>query len=199
MQALSFRLLGRVAFFSVVGALLGFIDWLCQDAFFSATDSLPLLAPLLVLAPCLTAIAALPPWGFKVLETYWKAPLLCAIAFIAWTLLRHYLLFLIPTDASGYLFWEALEFWIDGVVKVFAMFAYIIRAVVVRASQRMAIIFVVLGAATNLIYLSNNPLQIGMWLVCQYSFLLGVSALAAQVFSRKRARPLLKTLVEEAR
>jgi hypothetical protein len=189
------------AFFSAVGALLGFVDLLAQKTAFSPTDNSPLLAPLLLLAPCLTAIAALPPWRFKVLETYWKAPLLCAIVFISWTLLHYYLPpYLIPTDSSGSgnLLWEALEFWTDGAVKVFAMFAYIIRAMVVRASLRMTIIFVVLGAATNLIYLSANPLQTDTWLVCQYSFLLGVSVLAGQVFLRKRPRPLLKTLVEES-
>jgi hypothetical protein len=195
MHSRSFRLLCQVAFFSAVGALLGFIDWRSQVAVFSAvdavdspTDSAPVLdlMPLLLLAPCLTAIAALPPWGFKVVETYWKAPLLCALAFISWPLLRHYLLYLIPTDASGgpNLFWDVLQFWADGAVKVFAMFAYIVRAMVVRAGRLIAIIFVVFVAATNLVYLLADPLQIGLALVCQYSFLLGFSALAAKVFHR---------------
>src|SRR5262249_46371090 len=110
------------------------------------------------------------------------------------------LLHLIPTDASGKpnLFWEALQIWTDGAVKVFAMLAYIIRAMALRTSQRMVIIFVALAAATNLIYFWDNPFQIGhTWLrsVCQYSFLLGVSTLAAHVFQRKR--PLLKTVIEE--
>src|SRR5262245_5617735 len=130
MQALSFRLLGRVALFCVVGALIGYLEFLGQLEFFS--QGKPHLAPLLLVAPCLAAIAALPAWRFKVAETYWKAPLLCAVALISWTILHHYLTIYFFDHIPSNLLSHAMDLWIDGAVRVFAMFAFIMRAMILR-------------------------------------------------------------------
>jgi hypothetical protein len=203
MQGLSPRLLSQVTFFSAVGAIIGYIEFLAQVAFFSPPNGAPRLefAPLLLVAPCLATTAALPIWGFKLAETYWKAPLLCAIALISWTILRSNLLAFLFDDLA-FLFddlnpvWHAVELWLDGVVRVFAMFAFIIRAMVVRAGGRVALNFVVLSAAFNLIYLSADSLPTWVEPVVQYSLLLGALALAVHALPRKKARPPLETVVE---
>src|SRR5262249_629078 len=129
----------------------------------------------------------------------WKAPLLCAIGLTSWTILHQtlaYYLFDFDTPGRYNMFWRIVEVWIDGGIRAFVTFSYILRAMIVRTGHGTAIIFVVLLGASNLTYFFTNPPWAGP--ICQYSLLLGISALAAHVLPKKRERPLLNTLVEES-
>jgi hypothetical protein len=191
----SSRSIAYPALFAAAGALLGYVHYYVLD--YALTDLSGgagyievLLA--IIAVPCVVSIAALPSWGFKTGDSYWRAPLLCAIALASSLIIHVYLLNIISVDRGSLL--EILELGIQGAVEVFAMFAYIIRAMVVRSGGRAASVFIILGAATNLISLLLG----NTWLtsVCRYCILMGMAAFAAYRLPI-RVTPQPKTLVVE--
>jgi hypothetical protein len=193
----SSRSIAYPTLFAVAGALLGYahyyvLEYALADLSHGAGYLEVLLA--IVAVPCVVSVAALPSWGFRAGNSYWRAPLLCAIALTSWLIIHVYLLNFISVDRESV--WEILELGTQGAVEVFAMFAYIIRAMAARSGVRAVSVFIILGAATNLISLLLGT----TWLtsVCRYCLLMGMAAFAAYRLPI-RVTPQIKTLVVEAR
>ena len=184
--------------FAAAGALLGYAQYYVLDyalASLSRDGGYLEVVLAIVAVPCIVSVAALPCWGFKAGNSYWRAPLLCAIALLSLLLIHVYVLNFISIDQGSFL--KVLELGIQGAVEVFAMFAYVIRAMAARSGGRAVGVFIVLGAATNYIsFLFGSAPLIS---ACHYGFLMGMAAFAACRLPARITPPKIKTLVVEAR
>jgi hypothetical protein len=97
-----------------------------------------------------------------------------------------------------YILFAMPAIWIDAAVTVIIMFAYIIRAMIIRASLQTAIIFViVLVSTTSIMYVIALFIDIDLLGVIVYSISLGAVTFAADVFPRKTAPFLIEPIVDD--
>ncbi len=177
-----------------------------------------------VLVQCLIIIAALASWKFAVGDTYWKAPVLYLLVyflvFLSALLMRVFLDVIVGylndlPDGGAQLraLWRATTRFIEtrpawgvllvvllvGVIvalDVFATFAFVIRAMIVRSGKWAGLVFLLIGTIagsclTLSVDFANSLLQ--------SPFLLGLSALAFQVLPTKSSAPTIQTHLVEAR
>ena len=210
--------IGRVSLFVAIGALLGYIQMLLE----ARLDETPEVRPddvkvlfALILVQCLIIIAALASWKFAFGDTYWKAPLLYFLVILSAFLMLVFLLRFIPEDIVNDLpldgaqlraFIKTRPVWgallvglviIFTALDVFATFAFVIRAMIVRSGKWAGLVFLLIGTiAGSCFTLSVDSTATSL---LQSPFLLGLSALAFRVLPTKSSAPTIQTHLVEAR
>ena len=174
----------------------------------------------LLLVQCLLIIAALASWKFKVGDTYWKAPVLgLLVIFLKMFLDQVFLPRFIPDVIMNNLndpaigsaqlrafietrpAWDVLLIGVmiitEEAVDVFATFAFVIRAMIVRSGKWAGLVFllicIIAGSCLTLSVDSAATSLLG------FPFLLGLSALAFHVLPKKSSAPTIQTHLVEAR
>jgi hypothetical protein len=211
--------IGHVSLFVAIGALLAYVQMLLETTL--ADEALQYLPDVivvlfaLVLVQCLITIAALASWKFAVGDTYWKAPVLCFLVFLSALLMVVFLLHFIPDEivsdlplggaqlrafvetrpARGALLVGVMT--VGEAVGVFATFAFVIRAMIVRSGKWAGLVFLLIGTVTgSCLTLSVDSTATSL---LQPPFLLGLSALAFRVLPTKSSAPTIQTHLVEAR
>lgn len=214
--------IGRVSLFVAIGALLGYIQMLLETRLDETPEFPPELIKVLfawVLVQCLIIIAALASWKFAVGDTYWKAPVLYFLIFLNVLLLLVVLPRFIPDVVMNGLndlpvgggaqlraFIAARPAWgvlvgvmimISEALDVFATFAFVIRAMIVRSGKWAGLVFLLIGTIAG----SGFSLSVDSTAtsLLQSPFLLGVSALAFRVLPTRSSAPTIRTHLVEAR
>jgi hypothetical protein len=210
--------IGRVSLFVAIGALLGYVQMLLETRLDETPGFQPDLIKVLfalVLVQCLIIIAALASWKFAVGDTYWKAPVLYFLVILSALLMLVFLLRFIPDDIMNDLpvdgaqlraFIETRPAWgvllvgvmiIIEALDVFATFAFVIRAMIVRSGKWAGLVFLLIGTiAVSCLTLSVDSTATSL---LQSPFLLGLSALAFRVLPTKSSAPTIQTHLVEAR
>ena len=210
--------IGRVSLFVAIGALLGYIQMRLETAL--ADEKLEFLLDFIVvlfawvLVQCLMIIAALASWKFAVGDTYWKAPVLYFLVLLSVLLMlvflradsrRHSERFTGRRRATAR-FYRNAPCWgillvgvmiMSEALDVFATFAFVIRAMIVRSGKWAGLVFLLIGTiAGSCLTLSVDSAATSL---LQASFLLGLSALAFPSCQRSRPPRRIQTHVVEAR
>lgn len=217
--------IGWVSLFVAIGALLGYIQMLLEtflgEMIKSPPDQIGTVLDVLivlfasVLVQCLIIIAALVSWKFAVGDTYWKAPALYLLVSLSALLMLVPFLPFIPEvtmddlSVGGARLRASIETgpaWgvflvgvtiISEAIDVFAAFAFVIRAMIIRSGKWAGLVFLLIGTIAD----SCLTLSVGSTVtsLLQPPFLLGLSALAFCVLPMKSSAPTVRTHLVEAR
>jgi hypothetical protein len=209
--------IGHVSLFVAIGALLGYIQMLLvarldETPEFQPDDIKVAFAVLLV--QCLIIIAALASWKFAVGDTYWKAPVLGLLVYFLYTLSVFFMVVLLPgfdvifDNLTTYhsaarnqrAFMETGPAWgvhlvVMTAIDVFATYAFVIRAMIVRSGKWAGFVFLLIGTIAG----SCLTLSVDFADLAATLFLLGLSALAFCVLPAKSSAPTIQTHLVEAR
>ncbi|MEY9234072.1 hypothetical protein ABIF68_002519 [Bradyrhizobium japonicum] len=174
----------------------------------------------LLLIQCLLTIAALASWKFELGDTYWKALVLGLLVlflnvFLDLVLLPRFIPDVIMNNLNDAAIgsaqlrafietrpaWDVLLIGVmiitEAALDVFATFAFVIRAMIVRSGKWAGLVFLLIGTiASSCLILSVDSAATSL---LQFPFLLGLSALAFRVLPKKSSAPTIQTHLVEAR